>query len=172
MKIQQQWCENTSCPDFGQDNASNIKVYSYDERRYYCTTCEQTFSFDRGTFFETLRTERPLLIDAIAMLVERNSLRAISRVKHVRSNTVLHWLDLAGQHAGALSQQLIADLRITQAQIDELWTFVKKNRSIFNPPIHSMSVKLGFGEQLLYRATYVWRIISHMNGARRRQPNF
>ncbi|MCA1617095.1 MAG: hypothetical protein LC729_01015 [Acidobacteria bacterium] len=126
MKIQQQWCDNLSCSDFGQVNASNIKVYSYAERRYYCTTCEQTFSFDRGTFFETLRTQRSILIDAIAMLVERNSLRAISRVKHVRANTVLHWLDLAGQHAAAISQLLIADLQITQAQIDALWTFVKK----------------------------------------------
>jgi transposase-like protein len=172
MKIEQQWCDNLSCPDFGQVNASNIKVYSHAERRYYCTTCEQTFSFERGTFFETLRTERPILLDTIAMLVERNSLRAISRVKDVRPNSVLHWLDLAGQHAAALSQQLIHDLHIKQAQIDELWTFVKKNRSIFNPPTGTMSVKLGFGERLPCPATYVWRIISHMNGARRRQPVF
>lgn len=61
----------------------------------------------------------------MAMLVERNSLRAIRRVKHVRANTVLHWLDLAGQHAAALSQLLIHDLHITNAPIDELWTFVK-----------------------------------------------
>ena len=128
MKIEQQWCDNLSCPDFGKTNVGNIKVHSYAERRCYCTVCTQTFSFERGTFFETLKTDRQVLIDALAMLVERNSLRAISRVKHVRPNTVLHWLDLAGQHAAAVSHHLIHDLHITNAQIDELWTFVKKNK--------------------------------------------
>jgi len=37
--------------------AGNVKVYSHAERRYYCTTCEHTFSADKGTFFGTLRTE-------------------------------------------------------------------------------------------------------------------
>lgn len=148
MKIEQQWCDNPSCPDFGKANVGNIKVHSYAERRYYCTACEQTFSFDRGTFFETLRTDRQVLIDAIAMLVERNSLRAISRVKHVRSNTVLHWLDLAGQHAATVSQHLIHDLHITNAQIDELWTFVKKNKNTSYLLIPLAWVMPGCGEPL------------------------
>jgi hypothetical protein len=42
-------------------------------------------------------------------------------------------LDLAGQHAAAVSHHFIRHLHLTQAQIDELWTFVKKNRSIANP---------------------------------------
>jgi hypothetical protein len=41
-------------------------------------------------------------------------------------------LDLAGQHAAALSNHFIRGLHLTQAQIDELWSFVKKNRSTFN----------------------------------------
>jgi hypothetical protein len=42
----------------------------------------------------------------------------------------LHWVDLAGQHAAAVSAHLIKDLHLTQAQIDELWTFVKKSKRI------------------------------------------
>jgi hypothetical protein len=44
-------------------------------------------------------------------------------------------LDRAGQHAAAVSNHFIRSLHLTQAQIDELWTFVKKNRSTLNPPI-------------------------------------
>ena len=84
----------------------------------------------KGTFFETLRTEKNILLDAVAMLVERNSLRAIGRIKQSKPNTILHWLDLAGQHATAVNKHFIRSLHLTQAQIDELWTFVKKNRSI------------------------------------------
>jgi hypothetical protein len=65
------------------------------------------------------------------MLVERNSLRAISRIKHCKPHTVLHWLDLAGQHAAAVSKDFIHGLHVTQAQFDELWTFIKKNRVVF-----------------------------------------
>ena len=136
MKTQLQWCDQGSCPDWGNNGAHNIRIYSYAERRYYCTTCHHTFSADKGTFFETLRTERHILLDAVAMLVERNSLRAISRIKRCKPDTVLHWLDLAGQHAAAVSQHFIRGLHLTQAQIDELWTFVKKNRSIFSPMTH------------------------------------
>jgi transposase-like protein len=136
METQRQWCDQKSCPDFGKIGTHNIRVYSHAERRYYCTTCNHTFSASKGTFFETLRTDRNVLLDAVAMLVERNSLRAISRIKHCKPNTVLCWLDLAGQHAAAVSNHFIKGLHLTQAQIDELWTFVKKNRSTFNQMIH------------------------------------
>lgn len=135
METQRQWCGQKSCPDFGKITAHNIRIYSHAERRYYCTTCTHTFSADTGIFFETLRTDRHKLLDAVAMLVERNSLRAISRIKHCKHDSVLHWLDLAGQHAAALSKHFIRGLHLTQAQIDELWTFVKKNKSTFNQMI-------------------------------------
>lgn len=138
MEPRHQWCDNKACADFGKIGAQNIKTYSYVERRFYCITCGQTFVFDKGTFFETVRTSRSLLLDVVAMLVERNSLRAISRVKHCAPNTLLHWLDLAGQQAVAVSQHFIKGLHLTQAQIDELWTFVKKNRSISNPQLQTI----------------------------------
>jgi hypothetical protein len=37
---------------------------------------------------------------------------------------------LAGQHATKVSQAVIRNLHITQAQVDELWTFVKKTRAL------------------------------------------
>jgi transposase-like protein len=135
METQRQWCDQKSCPDFGKIGTRSIRIYSHVERRYYCITCNHTFSADHGTFFETLRTDRNLLLDAVAMLVERNSLRAISRIKQCKPNTLLHWLDLAGQQAAEVNQHFIRALHLTQAQIDELWTFVKKNRRTFNPTI-------------------------------------
>jgi len=69
------------------------------------------------------------VLDAVGMLGERNSLRAIGRLKHCKPDTVLHWLDLAGQHGAAVNQYFVHDLHVTQAQIDEQWTFVKKNKN-------------------------------------------
>jgi hypothetical protein len=60
-------------------------------------------------------------------LVERNSLRAVARLTHHSPNRVLHWLAMAGQHGASISAALVRDLHLTQVQIDELWTFVKKS---------------------------------------------
>lgn len=126
MNIERQWCDNRACPEYNKSGKGNIKIYSHVERRLYCSACQQTFSFDRETFFATLRTDRQKVLDAIAMLVERDSLRAISRIKGCKLDTVLHWLDLAGRHAAALSNLLVRDLHLTQVQVDELYTFIKK----------------------------------------------
>ena len=145
MDIKQQWCAHPDCRDSGKVNAGNIRVHSYVERRLYCTTCGHTFSADKGTFFETLRSERPAVLAVLDLLGERNSLRAIERLKHCPHNTSLYWLALAGEHATAVSQELIHSLRLTQAQVDELWTFVKKSRRIGDQKIPLKWATPGFG---------------------------
>lgn len=128
MEPEKQFCDNPDCPDYGKVGAGNIRIHSHKERRYRCLSCRKTFSETKGTFFYRLRTNRKDVLEAIAMLVERNSIRAIARIKGVKANTILHWLDLAGQHAAEVSEYLIRDLHLTQAQVDELWTFIKKSR--------------------------------------------
>jgi transposase-like protein len=60
METVGQWCDNAFCPDRGKIGTDNITMHSYAERRFRCTTCQRTFSADKGTFFETLRTPRPM----------------------------------------------------------------------------------------------------------------
>lgn len=130
MELKRQWCDQPTCPDREKVGAGNIKVHSYVEQRLYCATCLCTFSADKGTCFEMLRSERRAVVEVLEALGERNSLRALERLKHHSPNTILDWLNLAGQHLAAVSTELIHDLRLSQAQVDELWTFVKKNKRI------------------------------------------
>lgn len=169
MEPQGQWCDQKLCRDFGKIGAHNLKIYSHAERRYDCTTCHHTFNADTGTFFDTLRTDRHVLLDGVAMLVERHSLRAISRIKHCTPNTVLHWLDLAGQHAAAVSTRFIGGLHLTQVQIDELWTFVKKNRSTCKQTIPAIAVMRGSGGLSHCPVFCVWSLISPMIAVRKRR---
>ena len=144
MELTRQWCDHKTCPDFGTIEAGNIRVFSYVEQRYYCTTCRHTFSTDK----HVLRDRASPALDgdrSLALLGERNSLRAVARLTHHSPNRILHWLDLAGRHAAAVSAALIRNLHLTQAQIDELWTFVKKNKRIANPMIPRMSAICGYG---------------------------
>ena len=145
METTGQWCDNAFCLDDGKIGAGNIKMHSYAARRLRCTTCQRTFSADKGTFFETLRTPRPILLDVVAMLVERHSLRAVSRIKHCKPDAVLHWLDLAGQQGAAVHRHFIRDVHATQVQVDELWSFVKKNKSTCNRPTQTTGETPGSG---------------------------
>jgi transposase-like protein len=121
MELGQRWCDNATCRDYGKVGVGNIKVFSHVERRYYCATCRRTFGADKHTFFETLRCPRATVLEALALLGERNSLRAAARLTRHSPNRVLHWLALAGQHGAAVSAALIRDLSLSQVQIDELW---------------------------------------------------
>ena len=62
-KLTAQWCDNAFSPDCGKIDADNIKMHSDAERRFRCTTYQRTFSADKGKFFETLRTPRPIHLD-------------------------------------------------------------------------------------------------------------
>ena len=130
MELERHWCDRATCPDSGRVGGGNIRVHSYVEQRLYCTACLHTFSVDKGTFFETLRKEHQELVDVLAALGERNSLRALERLKRHSPNTILHWLDLAGQHLAMVSTELIHDVHLRQSQVDELWTFVKKTSAL------------------------------------------
>ena len=61
MELTRQWCDNPTCADFDKVGAGNIKVFSYVEQRGYCTTCRRTFSADKHTFFETIRSHRSVV---------------------------------------------------------------------------------------------------------------
>ncbi len=129
MNRKQPWCDNPACGDHRKVGAGNIGLYSRAERRFYCKTCRRTFSADKGTFFETLRSPRAHVVDTLAHLGERTSLRAVERLRQRPVNTVLDWLDKAGAHTARVSEHLLQDLHVTYAQVDELWTFVKKTRA-------------------------------------------
>src|SRR6478752_2964460 len=145
MEPGRRWCDRKACPDYGIAGAGNIKVFSYVERRYYCATCRRTFSADKHTFFETLRCPRATILEALSLLVERNSLRAVARLTHHSPNRVLHWLALAGRHGATVGSATIRDLSLTQVQIDELWTFVKKSKPIASRRTPPMSATPGSG---------------------------
>src|SRR5947209_6495495 len=168
MEIELRWCDNATCRDYGKVGAGNIKVFSYVERRSYCATCRHTFSADKHTFFETLRCPRATVLDALALLVERNSLRAAARLTRRSPNRVLHWLALAGQHAAVVSAALIRDLSLTQVQIDELWTFVKKSKPTASRRTPRTSATCGSGVPWPYLAGCAWSTTSAMIVASRK----
>src|SRR3989442_11500041 len=101
MELTRQWCDTKTCPDCGTVEAGNIKVFSYVEQRYYCTTCRHTFSADKHTFFETVRRPRLMAVEAFALFGGGHNRRAVAPVTHPPPPRLLHRLAAAGQHTHA-----------------------------------------------------------------------
>ncbi len=122
-----QFCLNPECPDYGLVGKGNLYVHGHKARRYGCHTCRRTFVESKGTMFYRLRTPPEQIVEAIAQLVERGSIRGVARAKGVKPDTVIDWLRLAAKHAGEVNEYLVRDLHLSQVQVDELWTFVRRS---------------------------------------------
>jgi IS1 family transposase len=96
-----------------------------------CKWCGAKFSETRNTVFFGLNTPSKTIYLALACLAENMGIRATSRVFGVKKETVLLWLRRAGEHCTIVSDYLMRNLQVEQAQLDELWTFiVKKEKNL------------------------------------------
>lgn len=129
-------CPNEDCPAygrFGDDPLHDIVGYgtyttaSGEVRQMYlCKVCRRPFSETAGTPFFGLKTPLQTVCTALQELAEGMGVRAVARTHKVEPDVVLEWLQKAGQHCQALSECWLHDLHVTQVQLDELWTFVRK----------------------------------------------
>ncbi len=131
MDLRDSFCPNESCPMYGGVGEGNIWRHTsygreHDRRRFVCKVCGRTFSETRGTVFYKLRTPREKVLQALAMLVERGSIRGTARAMGVSKDTVSRWLGRAAEHSEEVSQHLMRDLHLTQVQVDEIWSFIQK----------------------------------------------
>ncbi len=93
-------------------------------QRYQCTICRRTFVETIGTVFYGRRRSQETIIECLALLAERNSLAAIHRVKGVKEETVMDWLRTAADHVERIEALLLANYKLTRAQLDAMWAYV------------------------------------------------
>ena len=129
----QHGCPNTECPDYGKMGAGNMRTHCTGDRRLRCATCNTRFSARQGTIFYNLKTDEEKVLTALKMLSERNSARATARTLGTNEDTVLKWLAKASQHAAEVSELLVRKLAVSQAQLDEMWSYVGKKRRASKP---------------------------------------
>ncbi|RCV65371.1 hypothetical protein C5S53_04115 [Methanophagales archaeon] len=64
----------------------------------------------------------------MAMLVEKGSIRGTARAMGADKDSVALWLKREGEHCEEVTEYLLRDLNLSQVQIDEIWTFIKKRQ--------------------------------------------
>jgi hypothetical protein len=74
-----------------------------------------------------LKTPAAEVAQALLIVMRRGSLRAAEEITGHKYETISVWLKRAAVHAAAITQ-LASDLRLSQVEIDEFWSFVQKKR--------------------------------------------
>jgi transposase-like protein len=130
-------CPNPKCKQQGKKGLGNVvsngtyRTRSTGKARLFlCRTCGKAFSSRSGTAFFNLRSPRKKVLMGLRLLAEGLGLRGTSRVLEIKLDTIRRWLATAALHCEQVNDILLRDLKLSQVQVDELWTFVKKNTKI------------------------------------------
>ncbi len=97
-------------------------------QRYFCRNCKTYFGETQGTPMYGLKTPAAEVAHALLIVMRRGSLRAAEEITGHKYETISVWLKRAATHAAALTQVLASDLHLSQVEIDEFWSFVRKKR--------------------------------------------
>ena len=120
------FCWNEACEDYQKVNYGNmVKNGKTDTgvQRYLCKTCKKSFTETKGTMFYRCRHTEEEIAECISLLGYRNSLAAIHRIKGIKEETVVKWLEKASVHVKQF-ERIVRKKKLSCVQLDALWTYV------------------------------------------------
>lgn len=129
-------CPNETCNLFGKKGMKNIVKRGRKKNgnlNYTCTLCGRTFVRTVGTIFYRSRIRRKEAKQIANLLVEKNGVRSISRIIERNRNTILNFTDKLAAKCRQVNDFLLTDVKLSAIEIDELWTFIKKNKRKLKP---------------------------------------
>lgn len=135
---------NPSCPWCGaQTTIRNGHVRG--RQRFLCKACEAFFGPTTGTPLYGLKTPPQEVARSLQVVMRRGSLTAAEEVTGHTYETIGRWLRLAGEHAEVLTEALVKDLKLSAAEVDAFWSFVKRStaRLAERPPRRAEWVNAG-----------------------------
>ena len=103
--------------------------------RFKCPRCGKTFSQSKRVC-ESLNIPKETVYRILSCLTEGCGVRATARLNQVHPETVLKVLRIAGEKAEGILDRKLRNIRATQVQIDEAWTFVGKKQRSVRPDDH------------------------------------
>ncbi len=132
-ELTQYFCPNEQCKDYGLRGLGNISVrgkYGKDKSRdlLYCRTCGKRFAATHGSALFGLHLPAETIRQIIHHAAEGVGVRATARLLELDKDTVNRVILRAGEHCAHVLSSLLTSLNMTEAQLDELWTFVKKRK--------------------------------------------
>jgi transposase-like protein len=155
-EIDNSFCPNKDCKDYRIRNRGNIKYrgkYGKDKTKdlLYCRTCGKRFASTRATAFFGLHLSDEKIGQIIHHAAEGVGVRATARLLGLDKDTVNRVILRAGEHCQLVLSSLLRSLKLKEAQLDELWAFVKKRNVLANKSLSKNMEQSGSGQPLILR---------------------
>src|SRR3989338_2097527 len=137
-------CQNKSCAYFRKIGNKEIikkgKNYA-NHHRFLCKHCNVIFVETKGTPLYRRRLSERKIKQLCKELLETKSIRGIERTINVHRDTIGSYLSAFAEHTKEISKYLTHNLGLSAYEVDEFWTFVKKNKRTLSP-IASKNLRL------------------------------
>lgn len=132
-ELEKFFCPNEQCQDYSLRGRGNIAVrgkYGKDNNRdlLYCRTCGKRFAFTQASALFGMHLPTEKIRQIIHHAAEGVGVRATARLLELDKDTVNRVILRAGEHCAHVLSGLLISLALTETQLDELWTFVKKEK--------------------------------------------
>ena len=101
---------------------------SHGHHQWQCHECGRSFRATTGTPVARLKTPVEEVARALLVVLRRGSLRAAEEITGHKYETIGAWLRRAGDHAEVLTAALVHDLQLTEVEVDEFWSFVRRKK--------------------------------------------
>jgi transposase-like protein len=124
-------CPNNNCRAYNKLGLRNIIRFGKQAngtQRYRCNDCKRTFARTINTPFFHKHLKKKDIINICKMLSEKTSFRAIARITEHHLDTIRSIADSVAKHCKKFNEYFIKDLKLTPIEVDEMWSFVKKNK--------------------------------------------
>lgn len=124
-------CQNLQCKHYLKEKGKDVIKYGRNRaghQLYKCLHCSRFFAETKLTPIYRKRLSEEEITRISKLLVEKNGIRSIERITGHHRDTIGRLLEDMAEHAEYVNKTLLRDLNLTQYEMDELWTTVKKNR--------------------------------------------
>ena len=128
-------CQNEKCQFYLKEEGKDIVKrgkYRTGHQRYYCHHCKTFFMETKGTPLYRKHLSKSEIINICKHLVEKNGIRSIERITGHHRDTISRVLEDLALHAEMVNDILLQEVELGQFEVDEMWTFIKKNKKKLN----------------------------------------
>lgn len=124
-------CPNSKCRFYNGKFKGNIIRYGFKKNKrlnYKCTACDRQFVETFGTPLYHKKMKKKEISRICDLFAEKISFRGVARATHHKLDTIRNLAEDMANHARATNEFFLHDLKLNPVEVDEIWTFVKKNK--------------------------------------------
>jgi transposase-like protein len=138
-------CQNEKCRYYLKEKGKDIVKlgkYRTGHQKYFCHHCKTFFIETKGTPLYHKHLSKSEIIAICKHLVEKNDIRSIERITEHHRDTIGQLLEDLALHAEMINSILLHEVKLGQFEVDEMWSFVKKNRRKLSSEVQTQIKKM------------------------------